>query len=409
MQKKVKTISVFCLVLLGTTLNIFLGGCNKKNQLKVSSNKPLLAFQTRLLNIAFETASTMPLKPHVKNRSKAQEKVVKTCLALDQPELAEEYAKNIVNWRRAMCQAEIAHYYALNGDKVNALQSLEYANEMIEGKEFFQKWREKRIRTKIAKTHDLLGQSQKANIILSSIEDPNDKLAKAKTVASADESFAAKVETLDGLIKSGSFEIIIFSLQQYVKLHDEFYNDTEKRSFVEEKIRTSWNKIPYKIRVEILISLAENALTYKDNNKAYDLIDEIQEFLDNPNWSLEILFPLTAKLVELQFKANLPEEAIKEADTAVEKFQNIKDHITDIYRAETIRPLAEAYQKIGEVDKSLKVYKIAVEEGDSNRNSRPKVMDLSETCCSMALHSVEPDAELWARIEQISDGLGDPW
>ncbi len=58
---------------------------------------------------------------------------------------------------------------------------------------------------------------------------------------------------------------------------------------------------------------------------------------------------------------------------------------------------------------ALMVYKRAVEEGVENPNSRPRAEDLSATCLSMALHMVEPDAELKNRIRQISEGLGDPW
>jgi hypothetical protein len=50
-----------------------------------------------------------------------------------------------------------------------------------------------------------------------------------------------------------------------------------------------------------------------------------------------------------------------------------------------------------------------VEEGVENPNSRPRAEDLSATCRSMALHAVEPDADLWKRMRQIGDGLGPPW
>jgi hypothetical protein len=64
---------------------------------------------------------------------------------------------------------------------------------------------------------------------------------------------------------------------------------------------------------------------------------------------------------------------------------------------------------MGDEAGALFVYRQAVEEGVENPNSRPRAEDLSATCCSMALHAVEPDAELWKRIRQISEQLGDPW
>ena len=55
------------------------------------------------------------------------------------------------------------------------------------------------------------------------------------------------------------------------------------------------------------------------------------------------------------------------------------------------------------------MYKTAVEEGTANPNSRPRAEDLTATCCSMALSAVEPDKELWAKLKQIYEGLGEPW
>lgn len=64
---------------------------------------------------------------------------------------------------------------------------------------------------------------------------------------------------------------------------------------------------------------------------------------------------------------------------------------------------------MGDTAAALAVYKRAVEEGVHNPNSRPRAEDLSATCCSMALHGVEPDGSLWARMEDIRGRLGDPW
>jgi len=81
----------------------------------------------------------------------------------------------------------------------------------------------------------------------------------------------------------------------------------------------------------------------------------------------------------------------------------------NIYRAGALRPLAEAYQSMGDTAAALTVFKKAVEEGVENPNSRPRVEDLSATCRSMALSGVEPDADLWARLREVFTGLGQPW
>jgi hypothetical protein len=64
---------------------------------------------------------------------------------------------------------------------------------------------------------------------------------------------------------------------------------------------------------------------------------------------------------------------------------------------------------MGNTAAALSVYAKVIEAGVENPNSRPRAEDLAATCCSMAVHAVEPDPRLWSRIRSIRDGLGDPW
>jgi hypothetical protein len=57
-------------------------------------------FRRELLDLAYAAAATFPHDPHVKNRGRAIESVVLTCLGLDQPRLALRYNEGISNWRR---------------------------------------------------------------------------------------------------------------------------------------------------------------------------------------------------------------------------------------------------------------------------------------------------------------------
>ena len=44
-----------------------------------------------------------------------------------------------------------------------------------------------------------------------------------------------------------------------------------------------------------------------------------------------------------------------------------------------------------------------------NERALARAEDLAATCCSMALHGMEPNVELISRIHKIRDNLGDPW
>ena len=83
--------------------------------------------------------------------------------------------------------------------------------------------------------------------------------------------------------------------------------------------------------------------------------------------------------------------------------------IVNIYRAQCLRSIAEAWHALGDQPRALAAYARAAEAGVENPNSRPRADDLAATCCSLATNNCEPDTALWKRLEAIRDGLGDPW
>jgi hypothetical protein len=131
--------------------------------------------------------------------------------------------------------------------------------------------------------------------------------------------------------------------------------------------------------------------------------------MDEYEWPLQHRIAVIGKLTALRFRAGDEETARSDADAALALFAEQGKNIVNIWRAGALRPLAQAYQVMGDTATALSVYKRAVDEGVDNPNSRPRAEDLSATCCSMALYAVQPDAELDTRIRQIKDGLADPW
>jgi tetratricopeptide (TPR) repeat protein len=101
--------------------------------------------------------------------------------------------------------------------------------------------------------------------------------------------------------------------------------------------------------------------------------------------------------------------AEQELAAAASRYEEERGNIVEIYRAETVRPLAEAASAMGDLARALGFYRRALEEGAVNVNARQRAEDLAATCISMALHEVEPDAALWERILEIRAGLVAPW
>ena len=132
--------SVFCLLISCLT------GCDRKPAGKEVSlqpdqqpaektanlpqDKPLAAYQNELFDLAFETATMIPIVPHIKDRSKAQEAAVTLCFKLDQPQRALRYIEKIGNWRRGSGYADYAFYCAQHGVTNEVQHYLDFAEQI---------------------------------------------------------------------------------------------------------------------------------------------------------------------------------------------------------------------------------------------------------------------------------------
>ncbi len=376
------------------------------------SDSALAPFQIELLDLAFQSASALPVKPHIKNRSRAQESVVRACLELEQPQRALTFVERIDSWMRGLGYAELALYLAQHGAESEVQAYLDRAREIADkpADENSQDWHRDRIRAQIVKTHVWLGQlDQAAQFEVGLVDSESGAVASARARLADASAFDEQIDVVDAIVAVGNFDQVRNTLETCAQLFDRFYQDVERRTRAETKIKASWNKLPIAVRVEISIMLAESALAHSDSSNALRVVDEAKAAIDAAKWRLEDRTPLVARLAELRFKAGDKLKARAEIDAALKLFEVERSQVVDIYRAATLRPIAEAYQVMGDSAVALSTYRAAVEAGVENPNSRPRAEDLSATCASMALHAVEPDAALRARLAQIHAALGDPW
>lgn len=406
------------LLLAVSTPVLFIAGCGKQDRtddvaqdksgmIRSLTDKPLAAYQNELLDLAFETASAIPIKPHIKDRARAQAGVVAASLELDQPWRALGLIEKIDNWRRGAGYADLAFYCAKHGYTDEAQQYLDLVVQISESAE---DWRRDHIRVKIANAYALLGEARQADQYVKVLTDAESgKVAGAKVMIAGKDHFDEQMNTLNALITSGNFDVLENALKAYTNLFNRFYDDAERRSLVEEKMKTSWGKLPIFMRIELLTELAGFALDHADQIKTLELVNEAQLSMDGAQWRPEHRIPTTSKMLKLRFRAGDRQKAGTDADALLALFDSEKDKIVNIDRAGALRPLAEVYQSMGNMTTALAVYKRAIEEGVKNPNSRPRAEDLTSTCCSMALYEVEPDAELRNRIHQIKEELEDPW
>jgi len=193
--------------------------------------------------------------------------------------------------------------------------------------------------------------------------------------------------------------------------HQYSYNTqvTGRHDFLTYKGKSSWNRLPILVRIELMFELTGSALDHADSAKALALSGETKELVKSVRWLAEDHISLTARSAVLLHRAGEHEQARGEIKAALAMFDAQRAQIADIYRASALRSVALALQSMGDVRGARELYARAVEEGIANPNSRPRAEDLSATCCSMALNAVEPDAKLWARLRAIRSELKAPW
>ncbi len=397
-------------LLLGVAVFAYTVGCSARDEDKSEGSLkdiPLKPYQAELLDIAFQAASAMPVFPHIKNRSRAQEMVVTACFGLDQPLRARQYIEQIDNWRRGAGYADLALYCARRAFKDKVESYLNLADQISKENE---DWRKDRIKVKIASVYAYLGQTDKASQFKKDVEaSETGKMAQIEAMIYPEDSFNKQMENLNNLVSSKNFDIVKNALGAYPELYNRFYTNVERRTFIEKKIKASWSSIPTSVRIDLLTELVNFSLGHGDQEKALELVHEAEAFMNSTTWPVRFGIPLKAEQAGLRFRSGDEERARTEIQDALDMFDANREKIINIYRAGILRSIAESYQAMGDIKKALDLYKRALEAGIENPNSRPRAEDLTATCCSMALRAVEPGAELLHRIREIRDGLGDPW
>jgi len=395
---------------LGMSLCAGAPGCRDRDDAEMSGgarDTEIAPYQTELLDIAFEAATAMPVQPHIKDRSRAQEAVVTACLELDQPERALRYLKGIDNWRRGIAYADLAWYCAQRGLTNDVKAYLDEASRIADTAE---DWRKDRIKIKVSQTYAYLGRNEAAARSEQGLEDSaSGALAKREAITCSAETFNDTMKGLKQLVSAGDLDAVKNALAAYAELFKSFYADAGKRAEIEKDIKAAWEAAPLFLRIELLFELAGIALDRDDPAKAIELLDEARNILDGADWPPRAYISLLAKQAKLRFHAGDGEGASAEVREAIDLFQTRRKQIVNIYRAETLHPIAEALQAMGQTESALHIYARAVEAGVENPNSRPRAEDLAATCCSMAVYGAKPGAELLRRIHEVRDDLGDPW
>src|SRR5262245_13789054 len=254
---------------------------------------PLAGFRQDLLGLAFEAATAIPVKPHIKDRGRAQIAVVEGCLELDQAQRASSCVEQIVDWRRGVGYADLALWCARHGETSDARSFLDLADAVAGQAE---DWRKERLQGQIARTRAWLEQAELA--------------------VGEGTSFDVQSKNLDAVMASGTFDVTRSALDTYAELYGRNYGDPERRAQAEARIKAAAEPLPLIIRIELMMKLARAALDHADQVGALALVNQAQELFEGATWPPEFQVGLAGRLAGLRARAGDIERARKDVDVA---------------------------------------------------------------------------------------------
>ncbi|MEO6595752.1 MAG: hypothetical protein ABIP94_13455 [Planctomycetota bacterium] len=377
-------------------------------------------YRQELLQLAFRAASAFPLQPHRKNRSRSQEKVVTTCFELGQPRLAVALARNIEGWRRGSAYADYANLCAKRGDAKSTSEYIALAEQVADEQADAadaQEWRSDLIRLKVARAYASLGDRERAAKAVAKLDAASSHAVDedwAQTAADhvrtlTREAVDAELAAIDasfGQMSLGQQQVAMTTL---VGVHERFGDDETLCSAIEARFVETWVRLPPALRLEALRKVAESDFRHGRQEAALRLLGQARELAVTHTWRAEDAVPQLASLAAARCRIGERDQARADLEAAVAVYHKQREQIVDIYRAGTVRSLALAYEDMGCASTAHDLCTLAIEEGMTNPNSRPRAEDLVETCAAMAVHGIEPSKDLWERLRHICEGLGNPW
>jgi len=340
-------------------------------------------------DFAFEVASAIPTEIHGRDRAKTQQAVVSALIARGKLLRASQLAPAIRGWRQGEALAEIALAYAKAGkpDEARSLarQALALVPSLLD-------WQRERVNVMVGRVYVWLGEQDEATKLEQGVgESEMGKVAAARAGKFPAEHFDAQMAGLEDWIKTKNFDLVRNSVDVALEFYPACLTDAARRGRVEALIAAANEQLAFDLRVSNLLRMADIVRAAGEAEAARCFVAKADSVATTSKW--------------------VPEDAVfQRARVARAKARcGQREQIVDIFRAQPLRAVAEAYAELGERDRALAVYLRAIEEGSRNPNARPRAEDLSATVLSMASSGVEPDDAIAARLRAVRAGLAEPW
>lgn len=372
---------------------VFFTGCNGFDAPdETLVDAPLSASGEMLLRISFDAVSAMPVDPLVKDRSRTQERVVDACLELDQPLMALGFIKQIENWRRGMGYANYSFYSVKQGVTNQVDSFLKEADRIAWTAK--QEWRRDEVLERIQDVRLLLN---------------GDLKVQQQIESNTAGAFEKRFRDMETCAAEKDFDHLKTAMELGTSLYRDIYNTEEFRGKVAEKLVEVRSQLPVFLRLEYMQRMVRVAVDYQDFGTAKDIAKQMQRLISDHSWPGEYHVRALAALANvfaLVGEVDSGEHILRKARSV---YEENREAIVNIDRADTLIPVAEAALAMQMSDIAKEIYVTALHESLENPNSRPRADDLSLIATSMALQRFDVDDALMAQMKGILDNLDHPW
>ena len=409
---------IIYLVLFSTIIT----SCSKYSTSLLESNKK------EIIIGAIEAASLLPDIPHERTRNRELSSLISLLIENKELDNINLYLEGITDWRKAKLTANLALANLKHGNNTIAeelINEVQILVETIEGLksgdifatgeykdlvESYDDFRLDRVKVAIAQYYWFCGDEENAikwsqNVLATEKADFIKEQAESLSITDYNSSLS-----INNILANGeTFEGKKAAIDGYVLLYNLYYEDTEKRTQLEELIDKFEPSMPVMFRIEWLHSMAISAHSFGDDDKAIDHYTEASLWIADSSLRPRLFFPLKSSNIITAKKIGLVEDARDGAILLNSEYDRVEESIYNIHRADVLCSIAECFLILEDFDKSEELYCNAFIQSEKNPNSKPRVEDLTIIISSLIKNEVDISSNLTYAVNKFIDKLGAPW
>lgn len=372
-----------------------------------AADRAKAGFRDELLDLGFEAASAIPVKPHDRDRALVQEAVATTAVGIGLQLRAMAYANSIDGWRRGVVYGELA----LDAAKSNRAEAARtFARFAVDSLGGAKDWQCDLVKVKVAQAMTWLGDDSSAAELEKGVGEPEQGKVRSTRVERGDGAdFDEQIAAAERAVATKNFDLTRNALETCVLLAGKSSGREDRWTRIVALCEEASGKTTRDIQLRVFLRLAEVRHAQGSTSGARELVARAVAIREGSRWMADFALPIAADVARTMHRIGDDAAARAELERAIGTFEADKEKIADVFRAGALRPAAEAFAFLGDQARARAIFTEAIEEASRNPNSRPRAMDLAQNCAALARAGIEPDAAMWSRLRAIRSGLDAPW